>query len=56
MCHALLFPVVFLIKGGEIWPADVCAGVPGLSEEGGVYLQHTHEQESQSSEACASPR
>lgn len=46
----------FSLTGGEVWPADVCAGVPGLSEEGGVHLQHAHKQESQSSEACASPR
>lgn len=50
------FLCYFLSSGRQVWPADICAGVPGLSEEGGVHLQHTHEQESQSSEACASSR
>lgn len=57
ICHDQMFPVLsFLSSGGQVWPADICASVPGLSEEGGVHLQHTHEQESQSSEACASSR
>ena len=49
------FPA-FSLTGREVWPADIRASVPGLSEEGGIHLQHTHKQKSQSPEARASPR
>ena len=42
--------------GWKVRSADVCAGVPGLSEERRIHLQHTHQQEGQSTEARASPR
>lgn len=46
----------FSLTGREVWPADICARISGLSEEGGIHLQHTQRQESQSSEARSSPR
>lgn len=54
ICHAVLFSVA--LTGREVWPADVRAGVPGLPEEGGIHLQHTHEKKGSNSEARASPR
>lgn len=47
---------LFFFPGWAVWPVDVCAGLPGVSEERGIHLQHPHEQESAHSEAGASSR
>lgn len=45
-----------ILTGGEVRPADIREGVPGLPEERRIHLQHTHGQKGQGSEAGASPR
>lgn len=53
MPHSFLW---LFLTGWAVRPVDVCEGLPGVSEERRIHLQHPHKQESARSEARASSR
>lgn len=53
MPRCLLGP---FLTGWAVRPVDLCAGLPGVSEERRIHLQHPHKQESARSETRASSR